>query len=97
MIDILKMHAERVKGMFAPFSVHDERYITLCLCGEAGELANLIKKRWRGDKVSIESIRDEIADIRVFVELIAACFDIAGPKLDARVQDKLERVLERWK
>jgi len=99
MIDILKMHAEMTKGLFAPFSSADERYLSLCLCGEAGELANFIKKRWRegNDMLYAEEIKDEIADVRVYLELIAACFGIEGKKLDERVQSKLAKVVERRK
>ena len=96
-IDILEMHARMVKGLFAPFSHTDERYLALALCGEAGELANFIKKRWRGDKVDVDEIRDEIANVRVYLELLAACFGIEGDKLDERVQNKLQRVVERRK
>lgn len=96
-IDILRMHEEMTKHLFAPFTSSDERYLALCLCGEAGELANFIKKRWRRGQnyIFTEEIRDEIADCRVYLELLAACFDIAGDKLDERVQDKLRRVMER--
>jgi NTP pyrophosphatase (non-canonical NTP hydrolase) len=98
MIDILKMHAEMTKGLFAPFSSADERYLALCLCGEAGELANFIKKRWReNSKNYTEEIKDEIADVRVYLELLAACFGIAGEKLDEQVQSKLAKVVARRK
>jgi hypothetical protein len=53
----------------------------------------MIKKRWRDGVDLTEGIRDEIADIRVYLELIAKCFDIEGSKLDDRVQQKLEQVV----
>jgi NTP pyrophosphatase (non-canonical NTP hydrolase) len=95
MIDILELHAKMTKHLFAPFTSADERYLALCLCGEAGELANFIKKRWRDGGDFTEEIRDEIADVRVYLELLAACFGISGDKLDVQVQDKLKRVMER--
>jgi len=73
------------------FSSTDERFLTLAIAGEAGRLANMVKKRWM-DKTEGrlsdlgEEIRDEIADIRIYLELIAACFDIGGDKLDRLVQ-----------
>ena len=44
-----------------------------------------------------EEIRDEIADIRVYLELLAKCFGIEGEKLDTQVLHKLEKVVEKHK
>src|SRR5258708_3692913 len=67
-------------------------FLALAICGEAGELANLIKKMWRGDEVDGDQIRDEIADIRIYLEHIARHlrFD-----LDEACERKLEVVAER--
>jgi NTP pyrophosphatase (non-canonical NTP hydrolase) len=80
----------------------DPFFLTLALCGEVGELANLVKKDWRdlvlkpGQLPSREEeIRDEIADIRVYLELVARCYGIAGKELDARVKRKLTEVAAR--
>jgi NTP pyrophosphatase (non-canonical NTP hydrolase) len=51
------------------------RFLSLALCGEAGELANLIKKDWRGDGGIDErrqKIVKELADVAGYVFLIAA-------------------------
>ena len=63
--------------------------------GEVGELANMIKKRWRDNANLTEEIRDEIADIRIYLELIAKCFDIEGDKLDRQVKQKLLKVMAK--
>lgn len=73
----------------------DAAFVALLLSSRAGKLSNYIKKRWRDDADLSEEIRDEIADIRVYLELLAKCFDIEGDKLDARVQAKLAKVVER--
>lgn len=40
------------------------RFLALALCGEVGELANLIKKDWRADVGSRrEAIKEELADV----------------------------------
>jgi NTP pyrophosphatase (non-canonical NTP hydrolase) len=67
-------------------------FLALAICGEAGELANLVKKMWRGDEVDSEEIRDEIADIRIYLEHIARHlrFD-----LDEACERKLKAVAER--
>ena len=97
MINIYELHRAMTRHLFPEFSSTDERFLTLGLCGEVGELANMIKKRWRDGADLNEEIKDEIADIRVYLELLAKCFDIEGEKLDARVQAKLEKVAEKHK
>jgi NTP pyrophosphatase (non-canonical NTP hydrolase) len=86
-----------IAHLFKPFSDTDERFLALALCGEAGELANFIKKRWRDGADFSEEIRDEIADIRVYLELLAKCFGIEGDKLDERVHAKLLKVAQKHK
>jgi NTP pyrophosphatase (non-canonical NTP hydrolase) len=94
-MDILKLHEIMTKHLFPAYSSQDERFLALALCGEAGELANMIKKRWRDSVDLSEEIRDEIADIRVYLELIAHCFGISGDKLNGRVEQKLEKVMQK--
>jgi NTP pyrophosphatase (non-canonical NTP hydrolase) len=67
-------------------------FLTLAICGEAGELANLVKKMWRGDEVDPEHIRDEIADIRIYLEHISRHLDI---DLDKACERKLDEVHKR--
>ena len=45
----------------------DERFLALALCGEAGELANMIKKRWRDGADLSDEIRDEIGYCLTFI------------------------------
>ena len=91
-MNIYELHKKMTSHLFPSYSNEDERFLTLALCGEAGELANYIKKRWRDNADFSEEIKDEIADIRVYLELLAKCFNIEGNKLDERVKQKLEKV-----
>lgn len=92
---ILEIHKRTTASLFLNDFSTNERFLALALCGEVGELANFIKKRWRDGASFEEEIRDEIADIRVYLELLAKCFDIEGDKLDQRVIAKLEKVVAR--
>lgn len=91
-INLFKLHQQMTAHLFPPFASEDERFLALALCGEAGELANMIKKRWRDGANLTEEIRDEIADIRIYLELLAKRFNMEGELLDLRVQEKLEKV-----
>jgi NTP pyrophosphatase (non-canonical NTP hydrolase) len=92
-MNLIDLHKQMTMHLFEPWSSSDERFLALALCGEAGELANMVKKRWRDGADLTEEIRDEIADIRVYLELLAKCFNIEGEKLDARVEQKLAKVV----
>lgn len=96
-MDIYALHEKMTGHLFPAYSNTDERFLALALCGEIGELANMIKKRWRDGVDLSEEIRDEIADIRVYLELLAKCFGVEGEKLDARVEQKLLKVVEKHK
>ena len=68
------------------------RFLALALCGEAGELANLIKKRWRGDAIDDCDIAEELADVRVYLEHLARAMEI---DLDAVCAAKVSKVTRR--
>jgi len=91
-MDMFDLHKQMTAHLFPAWSNVDERFLALALCGEAGELANMIKKRWRDGADLTPEIREEIADIRVYLELIAHCFGISGKRLDAEVKAKLTKV-----
>lgn len=53
------------------------RYLAMALCGEAGELANVVKKEWRGDVITTTGIREwkaslrsEVADVLNYIHMI---------------------------
>jgi NTP pyrophosphatase (non-canonical NTP hydrolase) len=81
----------RVKGNLSS-DAEVLNFLVLAICGEAGELANLVKKRWQGDDVEPNSILDEIADIRIYLEHLARHLHI---DLDRACENKLAVVAER--
>ncbi len=90
------IHQEFCRRAQAKNKLMDEaeivNFLALALCGEAGELANLIKKMWRGDSISPEKIRHEIADIRIYLDHLA---DHLGVNIDDACEEKLAIVQER--
>jgi NTP pyrophosphatase (non-canonical NTP hydrolase) len=96
-MEIFELHKKMTAHLFPAYSFTDERFLALALAGEVGELANMIKKRWRDNADLSEEIKDELADIRVYLELLAKCFGIEGVKLDQRVEAKLLKVIEKHK
>ena len=69
------IHARFVKGRWDVGSVEDKRFLSLALCGEVGELANLIKKEWRGDVVDQDAIYKEMADAFNYLTHLADLYD----------------------
>lgn len=86
---------EQVVKRWEPWSQEDQRFLTLALAGEVGELANLVKKLWRGDGIPFAPalIQDELADIRIYLELLALSFDV---DLDEACEAKMPELLRRW-
>lgn len=82
-----------------PYGVADSRFLALALGGEVGELQNLIKKEWRGsrgrtDRKFMREVAEEMADVRIYLELLANCF---GVDLDAECNKKIEgKLMTRW-
>jgi NTP pyrophosphatase (non-canonical NTP hydrolase) len=71
------------------FIARPAEFFALELCGEAGELANLEKKRWKGRDVDDAHTADEAAD--VFIALMNFC-NARGIDLAAAVANKLTRI-----
>jgi NTP pyrophosphatase (non-canonical NTP hydrolase) len=64
------------------------------LAGETGELCNFIKKRRRGERVPIETLGKELADVVTYADHIARQFNI---NLADAVRRKFNEVSERRK
>ena len=71
-------------------------FLALAISGEAGELANLYKKLWRGDGVDVEEfgqkVRMEVADIYTYLRHLS---DELGFDLDDAAEEKAAIVEKR--
>lgn len=70
--------------------------LALALAGEVGEVAQLFYKRVRDAKNNDEfraTLRKELADVRIYLELLVEAVDGAT---DADVAAKLDEVETRW-
>jgi NTP pyrophosphatase (non-canonical NTP hydrolase) len=77
-----------------PASDEDKHFIALAMAGEVGEALNLIKKDWRGDAGDRSGkLALELADIRIYLELLARCY---GVDLDKACATKMDELLARW-
>lgn len=71
------------------FAPKTSPFFCLELNGEAGELANLEKKDWKGKSIAFERFEDEAAD--VFIALVNYC-NTKGIDLGKSVSEKLEKI-----
>ncbi len=103
MHDLTPLHRDaqrflnELQGLFhayqeSSFPRRSSEFFCLELCGEAGELANLEKKKWKGKNISQERVADEAAD--VFIALMNYC-NAGGVALGDSVRSKLQRIEEK--
>lgn len=76
----------------AKFPSRPPEFFSLELCGEAGELANLEKKKWKGKTISNDALSDEVADVCIALMNYA---NARGIDLAAALTLKLRRIEER--
>ena len=82
-----------------PKRLSNLEYPTLGLAGEAGEVANIVKKIQRdfGGEITDEirvKLKDELGDVLWY---ISACADELGLKLEEIAQFNVEKLAERHK
>lgn len=67
-----------IKKTRVPGSDEDKRFLALALFGECGEVANLIKKKWRGDDIPDfdAKLREELGDTYAYLILFAMAYRI---------------------
>lgn len=71
------------------FPQRTREFFCLELCGEAGELANAEKKRWKGKPVSSDIFLDEAADVLIALMNYS---NAAGLNLGEAVSVKLAKI-----
>jgi NTP pyrophosphatase (non-canonical NTP hydrolase) len=90
-------HTALLEGTFKPGSPEDRRFLALALCGEVGELANIVKKDWRGDAVEglLGKIEDEAGDVYAYLSLLCMAYNVRGP---SRILDEvtIPKIRKRW-
>lgn len=80
----------------AAFPEREPRFFSLELCGEAGELANLEKKSWKGREVDEVDFIDEAADVVIAILNYANArkIDIARAVSEKMAEIERRRLLE---
>ena len=92
------IHTAIVEKSIKPGTDEDRRFLALALCGEAGELANLIKKEWRGSIIDREDwlakVADEIGDVYAYLQLIACAYELDLERIMDEIT--LPKIQRRW-
>ena len=79
-MELDEYHNQAMSLSFGPALVGGKdmsvEYGACALCGEAGELANKVKKAWRGDgQLNREAVISELGDVLWYAAYIAAALD----------------------
>lgn len=74
---------------------HDVRFFTLGLAGEAGEVANFVKKRWRDGVGHDDDLRKEVADVFAYNIMLADALGMTAQDLLDTVEFKQLAFVEK--
>lgn len=75
----------------------DIRFFGLGLAGEAGEVANFIKKRWRDGDAHSDDLRKECADVFAYNIMLAHALGMTPTELLETVAHKQQIFIEKMK
>jgi len=84
-MDLLELRNANVKRCVTSFKHSLEDWSEMewgcAAAGEMGELCNLLKKRGRGENIPLKDVMDEIADVIIYLDLLAAKLKVqlSGP------------------
>lgn len=95
--EISKVNLEEIQKQFdiyqkQNFPERSPEFFCLELNGEAGELANLEKKRWKGKEIDLNDIADEAADVLIALMNYS---NARGINLGDAVSKKLNKIEEK--
>lgn len=77
-------------------SVEDDiRFFALGLTGEAGEVANFVKKRWRDGDPHTDDLRKECADVIAYTIMLADALGMTPDDLIATVAHKQQVFIDK--
>lgn len=89
------LHCDNQFGMHTQRNMEGLLYMSNCLCGEAGEVANVVKKLYR-DGVTpdrIEHLHEEIVDVMIY---LAELIYVTDMDFDAAWKKKHAALYKRW-
>ena len=86
---VKQLQKEFLEFQLAVFGQRQSNFFALELCGEAGELANLEKKEWKGKVISHEKFVDEAADVMIAILNYANSKEI---DLSTAVEKKMAKI-----
>jgi NTP pyrophosphatase (non-canonical NTP hydrolase) len=89
-----KANVKRCESAFHPVKDWSPTDWGCAAAGEMGETCNLLKKMLRGQKIKKQDVADEIADVIMYMDLLAARLDI---DLGEAVRHKFNVVSNRKK
>ena len=95
LIQIIESQGSEVQNAFQSyqdkhFIARTPEFFCLELCGEAGELANLEKKLWKGKDIDLEAVESEVADVFIALHNYANARGISIAQVVAQKLVKIE-------
>jgi len=76
-------------------SFEESVFLGLAQAGEAGELANVIKKQWRDGQTEElhKAMRGEIADVMIYLDHLLNAYKLSATAI---ICEKVQELTERW-